>query len=58
MLNDINIYMAKDLLDENKTVYIAKLNGAIESFEDIKDVIEAQFEESNDYERRDNDSAK
>ena len=39
----------KNILLENKTVSIAKRNGAIESYENIEDVIHALFENSNEY---------
>jgi hypothetical protein len=39
----------KNILLENKTVSIAKRNGAIESSENIEDVIHSLFENSDDY---------
>ena len=39
----------KDILLENKTVFIAKKNGAIESFENIEDVIHSLLENSDEY---------
>lgn len=39
----------KNLLLENKTVYIAKKNGAIESREEIEDVIQSLLENSDEY---------
>lgn len=39
----------KNVLLENKTVSIAKKNGAIESFENIDDVIHSLLENSDEY---------